>query len=64
MNFNKEIEKELKTLELGGKVIPIKREDKGTPEDWAKLEHEISIKMDENAKMLVKSLLYSDKNFI
>lgn len=64
MNFNKEIEKELKPLGLGGKVIPIAEKDKGTPEDWAKLEQEIFLETEQNREMMEKSLVYSNKNLI
>lgn len=57
MNFNEEIEKELRDLELGGKVVAIRPEDKGTPEDWAALERKIALRVHENEIMMTQSEL-------
>lgn len=55
MNFNEEIAKELNELGCNGEIIPIKEEDKGTPEDYLKLEKKM-IEIDErNTDMLRKS---------
>ena len=37
MNFNEEMDRELRELGLGGQVVPIKEEDKGTEEDYVYL---------------------------
>lgn len=58
-NFNAELAKELSECGFGGKLISIEEKDKGTPEDYVKLEREISIKADENEKMLSQSALYA-----
>ena len=57
MNFNEEIEIELRELNLGGKVVPIKQEDKGTPQDWANLESKIALRVHENEIMMTQSEL-------
>lgn len=56
MNFNEEMEYELQGLSNHGKVVPIKEEDKGTPEDYVKLDMEL-MKMDiKNTTMLRESV--------
>lgn len=57
MNFNEEIEIELKELNLGGQVVPIQPEDKGTLEDWAVLERKIALRVHENEIMMTQSEL-------
>lgn len=57
MNFNEEMENELKELHLGGKVVPLDEKDKGTPEDWAILEKRIAYCAHENEIMMVHSEL-------
>lgn len=57
MNFNEEMAIELQELNLGGKVVPIQSEDKGTPEDWAILERKIALRVHENEIMMTQSEL-------
>ena len=40
-NFNEEISRELEELHLGGKLVPIADKEKGTANDYAKLESKI-----------------------
>ena len=40
-NFNEEFYEEMKPLNFGGKLVSIPEKDKGTPEDYAKLEAKI-----------------------
>ena len=56
-NFNEEMLRELKDLNLGGKVIQIRNEDKGTGKDWAELEARIAIRTHENDIMMEQSIL-------
>jgi hypothetical protein len=60
-NFNEEMQKELAELNLGGKVIPIAEEDKGTSEDYAKLESKIFIKTEKNRIMMEQSIIYAQQ---
>jgi uncharacterized protein YacL (UPF0231 family) len=57
MNFNEEIEGELRDLNLGGKVVAIRSEDRGTPKDWATLERKIALRVHENEIMMTQSEL-------
>lgn len=57
MNFNEEIERELQELNLGGKVVPIQIEDRGTSNDWAVLERKIALRVHENEIMMTQSEL-------
>ena len=57
MNFNEEMERELQELNLGGRVVPIRPEDKGTLEDWAILERKIALRIHENEIMMTQSEL-------
>ena len=57
MNFNEEMEKELQELNLGGKVVQILPEDRGTPNDWAVLEKRIALRVHENEIMMTQSEL-------
>ena len=57
MNFNEEMERELSALNLGGKVVDIRPEDKGTSEDWAILERKIALRVHENEIMMTQSEL-------
>lgn len=57
MNFNEEIEIELQELNLGGQVVPIQPEDKGTSEDWEILERKIALRVHENEIMMTQSEL-------
>lgn len=56
MNFNEEMERELSSLCLGGKVVDIPQKDKGTPNDFATLERKIAIKTRENEVMMEQSI--------
>lgn len=60
-NFNEEIEKELAKLNLGGKLVPIAEEEKGTIEDYTKLETGIFLKTEENRKIMEQSLINAEK---
>ena len=65
MNFNEEIDKELKLAGIsGGKIIKIPKADRGTPEDYAKLEAKIQLKTMENDIMLSKSMEYAKKSIL
>jgi hypothetical protein len=55
MNFNEEIAKELKKLNLGGKVIEISKKDKATYEDYAKIERKIELRCKANEEMMYES---------
>jgi hypothetical protein len=55
MNFNGEIAKELKNLNLGGEVIEIPKQDKATYEDYAKIEGEIEARCKANEEMMYES---------
>ena len=57
MNFNEEMERELRELNLGGRVVPIRPEDKGTSKDWAILERKIALRIHENEIMMTQSEL-------
>lgn len=60
MNFNEEMERELQGLGLGGKVVPIRPEDKGTAEDWAELERKVRLRVHGNEVMLAQSMINAD----
>lgn len=55
MNFNEEIAQELECLNLDGKILEIPEKDKGTPEDYMKLEKNIELKCYENEVMMHES---------
>jgi hypothetical protein len=55
MNFNEEFEREMAGLNFGGRVVDIRQEDKGTPEDWAVLEKKIALRVHENEIMMTQS---------
>lgn len=57
MNFNEEMERELKELNLGGGVVLIQPEDRGTSNDWAVLERKIALRVHENEIMMTQSEL-------
>lgn len=61
MNFNEEMERELRELNLGGELIQIKEEDKGTSSDWAILERNIELRARKNEIMLIVSKLNADR---
>jgi hypothetical protein len=56
MNYNEEMEKELKELGLEGHIVPIKDEDKGKVEDYAKLDIQEKIIDYKNTSMLRESI--------
>ena len=56
-NFNEEMLKELEKLNLGCRLIPIPEEDKGTPEDYKKLESKILVRTEENREMMEQSII-------
>lgn len=62
MNFNEEMEIELQELNLGGQVVPIQPEDRGTSEDWAVLESKIALRVHENEIMMTQSELYAARS--
>jgi hypothetical protein len=55
MNFNEEFEREMAGLNFGGRVVDIRQEDKGTPEDWAVLEKKIALRVHENEIMMTQN---------
>jgi hypothetical protein len=57
MNFNEEMERELRELNLGGQLESICTEDQGTPEEWAILEKKIALRVHENEIMMTQSEL-------
>lgn len=57
MNFNEEMERELKELGLGGGVVLIQPEDRGTSNDWEVLERKIALRVHENEIMMTQSEL-------
>ena len=57
MNFNEEMDRELSDLNLGGKVVDIPPEDKGTSKDCAILERKIALRVHENEIMMTQSEL-------
>lgn len=62
MNYNEEIEKELKPLGLGGRLFEIPEEDRGTPKDWAELEQNVDLHARENEIMMEKSIINAKKS--
>lgn len=62
MNYNEEIEKELKPLGLGGRLFKIPEEDRGTPKDWAELEQNVDLHARENEIMMEKSIINAKKS--
>lgn len=57
MNFNEEMERELKELNLGGRVVSLQPEDRGSSNDWAVLERKIALRVHENEIMMTQSEL-------
>ena len=64
MNFNEEMYHELKSLELGGKLVIITKEDKATPEEYAKFQRKMDAKSKENEIMLDKSVIYAKDSLL
>lgn len=56
-NFNEEMVRELADLNLGSRLVPISENDKGTPEDYAKLEASIFARTEENRIMMEQSII-------
>lgn len=56
-NFNEEMVRELVDLNLGSRLVPISENDKGTPEDYAKLEANIFARTEENRIMMEQSII-------
>ena len=51
------MERELEELNLGGRVVSIQPEDRGTSNDWAVLERKIALRVHENEIMMTQSEL-------
>lgn len=64
MNFNEEMDYELKPLRLGGRIVEIKEEDKGTPQDWAELQRKIDLRCEQNEKMILQSRINAQKSIL
>lgn len=64
MNYNEEMMQEFKKIGIKAKLIKLKPEQKGTPEDWKSLEKKITIYARENEMMLEKSIQYSSNSVI
>lgn len=64
MNFNEEMERELSDLNLGGRVVNIAEEDKGTPTDWLTLERNIAIRVHENEIMMIQSMINAERSML
>ena len=56
-NFNEEMVRELADLNLGSRLVPISENDKGTLEDYAKLEASIFARTEENRIMMEQSII-------
>ena len=56
-NFNEEMARELADLNLGSRLVPISENDKGTLEDYAKLETNIFARTEENRIMMEQSII-------
>lgn len=56
-NFNEEMVRELADLNLGSRLVPISENDKGTLEDYAKLEANIFARTEENRIMMEQSII-------
>lgn len=56
-NFNEEMVRELGDLNLGSRLVPVSEKDKGTLEDYAKLEADIFVKTEENRIMMEQSII-------
>ena len=59
MNFYEELERECKNAGISGRIVSIPDELKPTNEDFIELENNISVKTEENRKMLFLSELYA-----
>lgn len=56
-NFNEEMVRELADLNLGSRLVPISENDKGTLEDYAKLEANIFARTEENRIIMEQSII-------
>lgn len=56
-NFNEEMVRELADLNLGSRLVSISENDKGTLEDYAKLEANIFARTEENRIMMEQSII-------
>ncbi len=56
-NFNEEMVRELADLNLGSRLVTISENDKGTLEDYAKLEASIFARTEENRIMMEQSII-------
>lgn len=56
-NFNEEMVKELEDFGFGCRIVSISKKDKGTLEDYAKLEADIFVKTEENRIMMEQSII-------
>ncbi len=56
-NFNEEMVRDLADLNLGSRLVTISENDKGTLEDYAKLEASIFARTEENRIMMEQSII-------
>ena len=56
-NFNEEMVRELADLNLGSRLVLVSENDKGTLEDYAKLETNIFARTEENRIMMEQSII-------
>lgn len=56
-NFNEEMVKELEDFGFGCRIVSISKKDKGTLEDYAKLEANIFARTEENRIMMEQSII-------
>lgn len=56
-NFNEEMVRELADLNLGSRLVLVSENDKGTLEDYAKLEASIFARTEENRIMMEQSII-------
>jgi len=56
-NFNEEMVRKLADLNLGSRLVTISENDKGTLEDYAKLEASIFARTEENRIMMEQSII-------
>lgn len=56
-NFNEEMVRELADLNLGSRLVLVSENDKGTLEDYAKLEASIFVRTEENRIMMEQSII-------
>ena len=56
-NFNEEMVRELADLNLGSRLVLVYEKDKGTLDDYAKLEASIFARTEENRIMMEQSII-------